>query len=924
MAASITSMLDSFASAFEQTTRLLKVNLASSSGIQENTLLPHRLTGIDAINQGFRYELEVLSSDTFIELKDLLGVPIEILVLTDAGREHEIAGIITAAHQESSDSGFAVYRLIVESGLSVLSLRHNARVCLEVDVFAVTKLVLSDHLEKNSVLKAAFSLDNRCKGKYPIRPFWMQYGESDESYLKRILFREGISFVLQPAEKSSSSHPQHQLILFDDVHDLDVNASHSVRFHRADGTEKHDAITQWNGHRKLQAGSVARMTWDHATASIHHAKETSMADQGESGNALSSTLENYQHHVPMEGEDLEHFPSLATRRMKALEGLMKRFEGESSVRTFQAGTWFSLTQHPIHDQDAPKDREFLITSLEVDAENNLPKDLTSNLSGLLGSKRQETSNPVPPYANRFSCVRRGIPVMADEIIPPDPGLITARVVGPKNEVVHTDKLGRTKIRFLFTREKDHKDAGATDTDADSAWVRQMETWGSQGFGASFQPRVDDEVCVQFLGGDPDKPVITGNVHNRTKMPTSFGDVSVLPNEKILSGIRSHMFYGTGGNELIFDDTTSQLRARLASDHDASHLNLGYLVHPRSKSKGMPRGEGFDLRTDAWGAVRAQNGLLITTYRTSGTHLEADPLTSQMESSLELSKVLSDTCDQMGADKLEANESLRYLKESAKAKKKQGRSGQEVPAFNAPVIGMASPDGIINATPASHVMSAGDNLHITSGEDTNIGVGKKLVIAIKESWSAFVAKSGIKLFAGKENFDIEAQDGNIQILADKDVKIVSVNGELKILAKKFIKVTAGQCQIELTENVVNLYMVGPLLIKGNLCCGGAPTGPPVLPFMPKGELENKVKKGNFQVRMHIDAHKGDKFTLKSLDGSYQQVKPVTDDMTTGDKFVDLEYTDLIPDKSYSLEVCYGKDGKTAFMFEDVPFTGLCHA
>lgn len=922
---SLPALLASFASAFEQSTRLLKVNFAAGSGIPANTLLPHRLTGSEAINVGFRYELKALSSDVHLELKSLLGIPVEVTLVTDAGTDRELCGLVTEAHQEGSDGGFAVYRLVIESGLSVLRKRINARVFVGIDVREVTRRILSEHLDRNAVLKAAFAFEDRCTGTYPTRPFWMQYNESDLDYLRRIWAREGISFVLQPSVESSPEHPQHTLALFDDVYRLEANASATARFHRADGTEQADAIQQWNGVRRLQCGSLARMGWDHGTASPVASQEANAVKQGDLAVSLASTLEDYRHHAPLEDEDADSVATLTRRHMQAREGLAKRFEGQGTVRTFAAGTWFTLAQHPIHDQDEAKDREFLITRLEVEAENNLPKDLQAGLSAFFAG---EAAKPTPPYTNTFTCIRRGIPILTEEIDPTDPGMIPARVVGSEQSVVHTDDLGRIKVRFLLTRGCDHPEGGASETDADSAWIRQVETWGSQGFGGSFLPRVGDEVAVEFLGGDPDKPVITGSLHHRTRGTAAFSDASVLPTEKALSGVRSCMHKGAGGNELLFDDTTHQLRTRLASDHAASHLNLGYLVHPRSVGSGTPRGEGFELRTDAWGAVRAEKGLLLTTFRTTGPHLEADPLAGQMESSLELATALSETGEPLGAEKLEANDALKTLKECAQKKKAQGASGKEVPAFNAPVLGLASPDGILSATPASHVLSAGEHLHLTSGEDTNLGIGKRLAMAIKESWSIFVSKSGIKLFAAKEDFQVQAHEGSIQILADKDAKVTSSNGEIQVLAKKHIKLTAGQCQIEVTEKDVNLYMAGPITIKGNLSFGGVQTGPPELPFMPKGEVEELIQERHFRARIYLGAdqasHQDDRFTLKSTDGAYVKTRTLKDDLIPGDEFVDLDYPGLMPDTTYALEVVYGEDGSTVSLFEDVPCSGLCTA
>jgi type VI secretion system secreted protein VgrG len=928
------SLLDSFAAAYHQSNRLLKVHLSADSVIPENLLLPHRLTGHEGINQGFRYELECLSSNTYFELKSFLGIPIEVAIFIDTGGERSICGLVTAAHQEGADGGFANFRLTIESGLDVLRERINARVWMDIDVLDLTKRILADHLSGNEVLKASLAVDYRCTKNYASRPFWMQFNETDLDYLKRIWARDGISYVVEPSKNSTHDHPQHVLVLFDDEYTLDVNESQTMRFHRSDGTESSDAITEWRGQRKLQAGSTTRMAWDYTSASINQASEDNQVDQGDGANDLASTLEKYQHHRPLDGEDPETLPSLATRRMKAIEGLAKNFEALGSVRSASAGTWFTLTQHPIHDQDDPQDRDFLVTSLEVEAENNLPKDLEGGLGGLLRRDPMVPRSCVP-YANRFTCVRRGIPVLPDQIPSLHPGMMTARVVGPSGSVVHTDPLGRIKVQFLFARDADHPEAGASNTDADSAWVRQAETWGSHGFGGAFLPRVGDEVVIDFLGGDPDKPIVSGSAHNRAKLPTSFSDVSALPNEKALSGIRSQMHHGSGGNELILDDTTNQIRTRLASDHEVTHLNLGYLVHPRSGGSGTPRGEGFELRTDARGAVRAQKGLLFTLFQTTGPHLEADPFTSQMESSLELASALSETGEQVGAEKLEANDALKKLKESAQAKHHQGhgRAVNDVPAFMAPVLGLASPDGTLSATPASHILSANGNVHITSGEDTSIGVGKKLVMAIKESWSAFVSKHGIKLFAGKENFDIQAHDGNVQILADQSVKLISATDELKVSAKRYIKVTAGRCQIELTDKDVNLYMAGPINIHSNLNFGGAQTEPPQFPRLPKLVL-NGVYDDQFQVldedtgkpipdlNYRIEVEEGrvirgvtdsDGCTLRVTDNNPKTMKLFIEDGVYDEQFVviDEKTDEPMPGVPYRIEVEDGSviHGKT---------------
>ncbi len=270
----------------------------------------------------------MLASDANIELKRLLGVPVEIPLLTDTGRERELCGIVTEAAQLGSDGGFARYRLIVESALAALRHRRTCRVYTNTNGKDLSLKIRREHIHGNPVLGASFSVDDRCTADYVDRPFWMQFNENDAMFLKRIWAREGISFVIQPADASSGDHPQHALVLFDDPLDLDVNTCGSARFHRSDGTEQKDSITERKARQFLQSGSVSRAAWNHESATLMTANEATQTQQGESGDALASTLEDYRHHLPLEEAEAGVLDSRTRIRMKALEGQSKSFEGE--------------------------------------------------------------------------------------------------------------------------------------------------------------------------------------------------------------------------------------------------------------------------------------------------------------------------------------------------------------------------------------------------------------------------------------------------------------------------------------------------------------------------------------------------------------------------------------------------------------------
>ncbi|MGI9565359.1 type VI secretion system tip protein VgrG, partial [Pseudomonas fulva] len=196
-------------------------------------------------------------------------------------------------------------------------------------------------------------------------------------------------------------------------------------------------------------------------------------------------------------------------------------------------------------------------------------------------------------------------------------------------------------------------------DKSSCWVRVTQAWAGATWGHMAIPRIGQEVVVSFLNGDPDQPMITGrsyHVVNRTPYR--------LPEFKAVSPIRSKEHHGQRHNELRLDDTTGQISAALMSDHDHSALNLGYLTHPRHFG-GKGRGQGFELRTDTHGVVRAGGGLLLTTEirgRASEHHTDlaetAERLKTAQEYHTTFASEARDHLAQEGGDQDEVGDALK--------------------------------------------------------------------------------------------------------------------------------------------------------------------------------------------------------------------------------------------------------------------------
>ncbi|MCM8514496.1 type VI secretion system tip protein VgrG, partial [Acinetobacter bereziniae] len=313
----------------------------------------------------------------------------------------------------------------------------------------------------------------------------------------------------------------------------------------------------------------------------------------------------------------------------------KQFTAISTVRDAQVGYHFELKGHPQIDQKDSADRQFLILSKTFYHQNNLPKDLSNQVDTLLKQSHWQISNITSNnneerQANQLVLQRRNITVVPEyNPLTQRPAVhpMRARVVGPSGDEIHVDEWGRIKVRFLFTRNEDHSHdggAGANDNDTDSAWVDVLTPWAGEGYGARFLPRIGELVVVDFFAGDIDRPFVVGRIHEAHRSPSKFDDKGKLLDTKKLAGIKSKEYQGSGYNQLRFDDTNNQISSQLHSSHGASQLNLGNLSHPKETETSEGRGEGFELRTDQWGAVRSGQGLLLSTHAqdgASGNHLD---------------------------------------------------------------------------------------------------------------------------------------------------------------------------------------------------------------------------------------------------------------------------------------------------------------
>ncbi|WP_249604924.1 type VI secretion system Vgr family protein [Chromobacterium sp. IRSSSOUMB001] len=860
----LSSLLASFASAFDQSQRLLSLQLGDGH-IASQQLLPQLLEGEEGVSQGYRYQLTCLSPDVGIELKILLGLPARIGIVGADGVETVRCGVVSQAQQLGADGGFAQYGLTIESPFSLLRLRRTSRVFQDLSVPDIVQQIFAEHQVANPVFARVQALAFET-ASLPPRSYCLQYKESDFDFIVRLLHEEGLAWRFAHLEDEG---PKVQLVVFDDAHNLPQAAVARVRFHRADATEQEDGLTGWETQRQVVAGQTALASFDYQPVTTQHAAQTSLLQQGQGGMALQSSLQHYDAPGLYYASDSEQLGRYAQLRQQAQDLQAKQFSGSGAVRGLFAGEWFRLDDHPAHAADAPEKREFVVTRQTFRAQNNLPADLTQQLQMAAPRLKlaPESANP-SPFQTTFQAQRRGIPLTplyanTAHAKPTSLGKQTATVVGPAGEEVYTDAQGRIKVQMHWQRREEHPTIGAGMDEHSSCWLRVAMPSAGAGFGHQFIPRIGQEVLVDFIEGDIDRPLITGVLYNGSHPTPSFSGAGALPANKTLSGIKSQEHHGGQYNELLFDDTPGEVRAKLSSEPGKTQLNQGYLTHPRSSGKAQPRGEGFELRTDQHGAIRAAHGLLLSTEAQNGAggkQLAREHASSQLQSALALSQVLAETAEAQLAEAMETGPE-EITADNAKGRKRpEGHLQYQVDALKAweagtntdpdgktatadqagqqPLLVLSAPAGIASVTEQSQTLAAGTNLDLVAQRDMNQTTGRRWLANVGKHISLFVSgvanQAAMKLIAAKGKVQVQAQAGEIELTADKDVTITSCKDRVTIAAQEEILLTCDGGYIRLAGGNIEVHCPGTVSVKGasHALSGPASVSMP-MPTMPKG-------------------------------------------------------------------------------------------
>ncbi|MDQ0572559.1 type VI secretion system secreted protein VgrG [Variovorax paradoxus] len=713
-----------------------------------------RLMGREALSQAYAFDIDLLSNSNSLDPKVLLGKSATVTMQTESGIRH-LCGLVTRFGLAQEDARQSFYKMRLRPWLWLATRRSDFRIFQDQTVPEILEAVLGRY---------GHPLELKLSRGYRAWNYCVQYGEDDFAFVSRLCEHEGIYFFFRHEAE------QHVLVFADDVASSHgpLPGGETVRYHPHEkagmtgGLDPSERITEWEQADEIRSGHHYRDHFDFE----HPRADLSSLRQMPPGHDHDA-YEQYE----WPGDYTRHEDGEVYARIRNEEQLSERSRarGRSNLRELAPGYTMRLAHHPRHDQN----QQYLLLGVSYHLRENVE---ASEGVGRTEGSVQHFAFEVQPTSLAWRPARAT----------PKPrthGPQTAVVVGPAGEEIWTDQYGRVKVQFHWDRVGEHDEHS-------SCWVRVSTAWAGATFGGAALPRIGQEVIVDFLNGDPDHPIVTGRVHNADQMPAW-----QLPDQKHLSGIRSRELDGGRSNHLVLDDSEGKIQAQLKSDHQSSSLSLGHIarIEDTAGRKDL-RGQGFELRTDGHGAVRAAKGLLVT----SESRLNAQAHTTDIGETIarlaqggNLHEGLSDAAQRAEAHESgDQDEVAKALKAQTDAIKGNGGNREHgiFPEFQDPHLTLASPVGIQStAQGSSHVVS-GEHTAITSGGHTSVSAGKSFLVSAKDAVRLFASKAGIRMTAAKDDVDIRALKASIDVLAKLNIKLEA--NRITITAKEEVLVNGG--------------------------------------------------------------------------------------------------------------------------------------
>ncbi len=494
--------------AYTQDNSLIAIN----TPLGKDVLLLTGFNGTEGLSRPFSFELEMLSENPNIPFADIIGKNVTISIILPDGDKRFFHGLISRFSQGrgGTDPRMSHYRAEMVPWLWLLTQTTDSRI--------FQGLSVPDIVEKIFKEKGFSDFKMLLNGSYHKRDFCVQYRETDFNFVSRLLEEEGIYYFFEHEEKI------HTLVLADapEKHKPCPKQESAQYQTTSGGWLEEDVITSLEKVQEIRPGKYTLNDFNFETPTANLKVDVPSKIK------LGPGEREIYDYPGLYGKKQEG-NQFANVRMEEEEARITTIIGSSVCRAFTSGYRFKLLGPYRQDMD---EKEFVLASLSHGATQlGYTTKSSPDMEGF-------------SYSNNFTCIPFDVPYRPPRNTPKPEvrGTQTAIVVGPGGEEIYTDKYGRVKVQFHWDRE------GKRNEDS-SCWIRVAQLWAGPGWGGMYIPRIGQEVVVDFLEGDPDRPIIIGCVYHGTNMPPY-----PLPDEKTKSLIKSDSSLGGGGfNEIRFED-----------------------------------------------------------------------------------------------------------------------------------------------------------------------------------------------------------------------------------------------------------------------------------------------------------------------------------------------------------------------------------
>ena len=716
------------------------------------------IKGQERLNEPWQYQIDFTSEDKQISIASMLSQtasltfhpnqsPLQMTKISSFDRiakTRKLYGIITEFSLVSISEDEARYRVSLESRMALLANHHQSAIFQNKNVIDVVDEVLRNH----NFIGIDFRFE--LKETYPVREFITQWQESDLNFIQRLLADVGLYFYFE-------THPEHHC-------DVIVISDYEKGY--ADGGKV--TIKQPSGLNDRLRYSV----WDLQFSSKTKPSQVSVNDYNYrmSDSDLYSSDNSQPKDMTMRGEDYRY---------------EEHHKIEGDIQTVESGNWYARIRHQHYVSE-----QFILTG-QCNAYELTPGQLVTIADcpiaeikdGVVIVATECYGDRTESYQTRFTA----IPYDALKPYRPAPlpwpqvsGTLPARVTSKDDDTYgYIDTQGRYRIKFNFDLKNWQKGE-------ESLWVRLAKPYAGDTYGFHF-PLIDStEVAVAFTNGNPDRPYIAHAMHD-----------SSHPDHVTTINKHRNVIRTPANNKLRMDDKRGQEHIKLATEYGKTQLNLGHLVD----SEKTKRGEGFELRTDEWGAISAEKGIYITTETESkakGKQLDMEGAKIQLSNALSIVQSLQKVVENSNGHSADI-ESQTELKNTLTELNESG------------IVGYAQ-EGIGLTSPKNIQLSTGKNISIIAENNTEISVIKKITLAAGEALSFFAHKMGIKLFASKGKVEIQAQNDELSLMAKDEIQINSVDNSVTLTAPRDITLISGGSYIKINGQGIELGTPGNVVIK----------------------------------------------------------------------------------------------------------------